>query len=60
MVHAKAAHKAYEAVGSFAIPGSGERPSWAHPVIVDGRLYVREQDTILCYDVRDQGSAATK
>jgi outer membrane protein assembly factor BamB len=41
-----------EEVGSFTVPGSGERPSWSHPVIVDGKLYLREQDRILCYDVR--------
>ena len=33
-------------------PGSGDRPSCAHPVIADGRLYLREGDAILCYDVR--------
>jgi outer membrane protein assembly factor BamB len=38
--------------GHFTVPGSGERPSWAHPVIVDGKLYLREQDHILCYDLR--------
>jgi hypothetical protein len=39
-------------VGSFTIPGSGDRPSWSHPVILDGKLYIREQDKILCYDIR--------
>ncbi len=43
---------AYKEVGSFKIPGSDERPSWSHPVILDGKLYVREQDKILCYDIR--------
>lgn len=52
MVLAKADPAAYEEVGSFAVPHSGERPSWAHPVILDGKLYLREQDTILCYDIR--------
>ncbi len=42
----------YKEVGSFKIPGSGERPSWSHPVILEGKLYLREQDKILCYDVR--------
>jgi len=37
------------------VPGSGERPSWSHPVILDGKLYLREQDNILCYDVRAKG-----
>ncbi len=42
----------YEEVVSFKIPGSDARPSWAHSVILDGRLYLREQDKILCYDLR--------
>ena len=37
--------------GSFKVPGSGERPSWAHPVILDGKLYLREGDKILCYNL---------
>lgn len=48
----KADPSAYSEVGSFKVPGSGERPSWTQPVIIDGRLYVREQDNLLCYDVR--------
>src|SRR5262249_12103187 len=51
-VLAKASPEDYTEVGSFKVPGSGERPSWSHPVIVDGRLYIREQGVILCYDVR--------
>jgi hypothetical protein len=39
-------------VASFKIPGSDGRPSWSHSVILDGRLYLREQDKILCYDLR--------
>ena len=42
----------YQEVSSFAVPGSGDRPSWAHMVILDGLLYLREGDAILCYDVR--------
>jgi len=42
----------YEEVCHFQVPGSGDRPSWAHMVILDGRLYLREGDVILCYDLR--------
>ena len=42
----------YAEVSSFKVPGSGDRPSWAHMVILDGRLYLREGDAILCYDLR--------
>ena len=48
----KADPAAYQEVSTFKVPGSGDRPSWAHPVIVDGRLYLREGDAILCYDIR--------
>jgi outer membrane protein assembly factor BamB len=52
MVLAPASAEKYEELSSFKIPGSGERPSWSHPVVIGGRLYLREQDRILCYDVK--------
>jgi outer membrane protein assembly factor BamB len=27
-------------------------PSWAHPVVSGGRLYIRNQGTLACYDIR--------
>lgn len=41
----------YKEAGSFEIPGV-EHPSWPHPVIAGGRLYLREQDTLYAYDVK--------
>lgn len=43
----------YEETSSFTTPGSGdsESPSWAHPVIANGKLLLREGDAILCYQV---------
>ena len=52
MTLVKASPDALEEVGSFKVPGSGDRPSWSHPVIVDGKLYLRESDAILCYELR--------
>jgi outer membrane protein assembly factor BamB len=49
----KADPSAYEEVSTFKVPGSGDRPSWAHAVILDGLLYLREGDAILCYDLRE-------
>jgi outer membrane protein assembly factor BamB len=49
---AKADPADYVEAATFKIPGSDARPSWAHSVILDGRLYLREQDKILCYDLR--------
>jgi outer membrane protein assembly factor BamB len=48
----KADPAGYREVSSFKVPGSGDRPSWAHTVILDGHLYLREGDAILCYDLR--------
>lgn len=50
----KADPAGYAEVAAFRVPGSGDRPSWAHPVIADGRLYLREGDAILCYDIQAQ------
>ncbi|MEX2112241.1 MAG: PQQ-binding-like beta-propeller repeat protein [Pirellulales bacterium] len=41
----------YEEKGKFEILGV-EQPSWSHPVIVGGKLYVREQAALYCYDVK--------
>ncbi len=41
----------YREISAFTIPGSGNRPSWAHPVILDGKLYVRQDDKIVCYNI---------
>ncbi len=41
----------YSEKGSFKIPNS-ETNSWAHPVVIGGRLYLREKDVVWCYDVR--------
>ena len=47
----KADPAGFKEVSTFKIPDSDARPSWAHPVILDGKLYLREQDAILCYDI---------
>jgi len=41
----------YKETGSFRIPDV-HKPSWSHPVVLDGKLYLREQDTLYCYNVR--------
>ena len=54
----KADPDSFEEVGSFKVPGSGERPSWAHPVVNDGRLYLREGDKIFCYSIAGTGDVS--
>jgi len=34
---------------------SGEGPSWAHPVVAGGRLYLRYDDNLYCFDVAGDG-----
>ena len=41
----------YEEKGGFKIPNV-RGPSWAHPVVIGGKLYLREGDAVLCYDVK--------
>lgn len=48
---AEATPTGYREKGRFEIPDKG-LPSWAHPVISDGRLYVRNQDMLLVYDIK--------
>jgi outer membrane protein assembly factor BamB len=48
---AEATPSGYSEKGRFEIPDKG-MPSWVHPVISDGRLYVRNQDTLLVYDIK--------
>jgi outer membrane protein assembly factor BamB len=44
---------AYTERGSFKLAAI-DGPSWPHPVVDGGRLYIRSQGTLLCYDVRKQ------
>ncbi len=46
----EASPKAYVEKGIFKVP-NGESNTWAHPVVAGGRLYLREQDVVWCYDV---------
>lgn len=41
----------YKETGRFRIEDSG-KPSWAHPVVCDGRLYIRNQSSLTCYNVK--------
>jgi len=36
--------------GRVKVEGNG--PSWAHPVVIGGRLYLRYDETLYCFDVK--------
>ena len=40
----------YTETSLFKIPNSSNQ-SWAHPVVIGGKLYLREKDVLWCYDV---------
>ena len=48
---AEASPAGYREKGRFTIQQAG-LPTWAHPVISGGRLYIRDQDTIYAYNVK--------
>jgi outer membrane protein assembly factor BamB len=46
--------KQYVELGRFDQPDRTKLPAWSHPVIANGKLYVRDQDLLLCYNVKAQ------
>ncbi len=41
-----------EITGRFDQPERSDKPAWPHPVVSDGKLYLRDQDALWCYDLR--------
>ena len=41
-------------ISSFELPNEVEGRSWAHPVVIGGRLYLRHAQYLYCFDVRAQ------
>jgi outer membrane protein assembly factor BamB len=40
--------------GRFRLVDAARRDAWAHPVIREGRLYLRYHDRLTCYDVKGE------
>jgi outer membrane protein assembly factor BamB len=38
--------------GRFQQPDRTRLPAWSHPVVANGRLCIRDQDALFCYDVK--------
>ena len=43
--------KEFNVISSFEIP-LGTGPHWAHPVIHNGRLYIRHGEALMVYDIK--------
>jgi outer membrane protein assembly factor BamB len=53
MVLVDASPAGYHEKGRFRLPDNSRQPSWPHPIIANGRLLIRDQDTLLCFDVKE-------
>lgn len=42
----------YVAHGTFMQPDRRSQNAWAHPVVANGKMYLRDQDILFCYDVK--------
>lgn len=48
---AEATPEGYREHGKFKIEAHG-KPAWAHPIVAGGKLYVRDQQSLVVFDVR--------
>jgi outer membrane protein assembly factor BamB len=49
----------FKLVSAFKLPEPASRThpqSWPHPVVANGRLYIRDQDKMYCYNVKASGN----
>jgi len=44
----------YQELGRFRQTERSNRSAWAHPVIADGQLYLRDQDRLLAYNLQER------
>ncbi|TWU36108.1 hypothetical protein [Novipirellula artificiosorum] len=40
--------------GRFVQPDRSRAPAWAHPIVANGKLFIRDQGLLFCYDVSAQ------
>lgn len=41
----------YDVAARWSLPEGGEGPAWAHPVVLDEKLYLRHGTFLYCYDI---------
>ncbi|MDO5582399.1 MAG: PQQ-binding-like beta-propeller repeat protein [Planctomycetia bacterium] len=49
--------KKYTEISRFKQPERSSKNAWTYPLVVDKKLYLRDQDKIFCFDLADSGSA---
>jgi SAM-dependent methyltransferase len=61
VILAEARVNEYKALSEFMPPaGNRAQPAWTFPVVANGKLFIRDYDTLLCYDVRDSETVRKK
>jgi len=48
---------AYQEKARFTPSDRSGKTAWPHPVVTGGRLYLRDQGVLLCYDIKDPAAA---
>lgn len=48
----EATPKGYRELSRFKLPQRSDRPTWPHPILANGHLFIRDQDTLYCYAVK--------
>jgi outer membrane protein assembly factor BamB len=44
--------KEFKVVSSFKLPEPSGKESWPHPVVANGKLYIRDQEKLHCFNVK--------
>ncbi len=52
VVLVEATSSGYKERSRFNPPDRSSKNSWPHPVVAGGKLYLRDQDVLLCFDVK--------
>jgi len=48
----EATPEGYKEKGRFTQTDLSGAPTWPHPVIANGKLYIRDMNTLICYDIK--------
>lgn len=52
MVLIEASPQGFKPTGQFEQPDRSDQKAWPHPVIAHGKLYLRDQGVLLCYELK--------
>ncbi len=52
MALVKADPEQFTLVSSFKLPQPSGKPSWPHPAIANGKLFIRDQDKLHCFELK--------